>query len=167
MCLCSFHDLFMVILSLFQDRQPDLFSSSVTSFLNRLYKNPAVITDTTSANGVANVTPLRPMSILKISMAGMSKTPFLMIESTSEDFLRQKKKKTVLAIKDSAQSGAAKAMTCRNLVPNSTESGSSIKNVTSCLANTLKRIVQHTLKPSETITVNRITSLMRSCFRAP
>ena len=119
-----------------------LFSKVFNSLLNPAYSTPAVITDITSAKGVASVTPLRPNSILKIYMAGISTTPFLMIDRINDSLLLPAAWKTVLAMKDSAHIGAAKAITLRNLVPNSTEAGSLMKKVMSCRAKTLKKIVQ-------------------------
>ena len=124
-----------------QDQSP-LFSKSSNSLLNPAYSNAAVIADVTSANGVARVTPLSPSSILKTYIAGISTTPFLMIDRIKEDLLLPAAWKMVLAIKDSAHRGAAKAMTLRNLVPNSTEAGSLMKKVMNCRAKTLKKIVQ-------------------------
>ena len=111
---------------------------SSRSFLNFLYSTAAVIADVTSANGVARVTPLSPSSILKTYIAGISTTPFLMIDRIKEDLLLPAAWKMVLAMKDSAHRGAAKAMTLRNLVPNSTEAGSLMKKVMNLLWNKVK-----------------------------
>ena len=62
------------------------FSSFIfaTRLLNLIYSTLAVTAEVTSANGVAQTTPFKPISILKIYIAGMSTTPFLMIDNIKD-----------------------------------------------------------------------------------
>ena len=64
------------------------FSSFIfaTRLLNLIYSTPAVTAEVTSANGVAQTTPFKPISILKRIIAGISTTPFLMVDRIREYF---------------------------------------------------------------------------------
>ena len=66
---------------------------------------PATIADVTSANGVASVTPLSPIRLLNMIIAGISTTPFRMIDRMNDSRRLPAAWKIVLARKDSAQSG--------------------------------------------------------------
>ena len=77
-------------------RKPHLPPSSLLR--NLTYRTAAVTADVTSAKGVAQTTPFSPIMLLNRNIAGISTTPFLMIERVSEAFLFPTAWKTVLAI---------------------------------------------------------------------